>query len=80
MKVLFVGLTLVFCIGVGKWSVTVKWDLIRGQGVSGGGWRGLAKPVMSAVLSQRDLGVICSESTPSREKSLPLFSALPEWK
>lgn len=28
MKVLFVGLTLVLCIGVGKWRAAVKWDLI----------------------------------------------------
>lgn len=28
MKVLFVGLTLVLCIGVGKWRAALKLDLI----------------------------------------------------
>ena len=72
------GLTLVLCIGVGKWRVTVKWDLIKGKGISDGGWMGLAKLLMSARLSLCELCVICSESTVSGEKSPQLFSSLLE--
>ena len=35
------GLTLVLCIGVSKWRVTVKWDLIKGRGMSDGSCQAL---------------------------------------
>lgn len=73
------GLTLVLCVGFGKWRVTVKWHLIKGRGICDGGWMGLAELLMSAVLLLPcQLGVLCSEPTVSGEKSLQLFSSLLE--